>query len=104
MTVSFSSKKNTRPTYSQPDQFSAGPSWKGNLFAFGLLILMVLGYFFWQAGQTQKGFLLRASQHSRMLAGILAFNANNAVTSQQSIEETTESLSNLADYVIHRTF
>ncbi len=51
------------------------PGWKGNLLVFGLLIIIVLGYFFWQARQAHRTFLTHAREHSRMLAGVIELNA-----------------------------
>ena len=77
-----------------------GPSWKGNLMAFGLLILVMLGYFFWQADQIEKNYLKRVSEHSQMLAGLLTYSLDNAEISKKSIEETIQSfLSSVAKFI-----
>ncbi|MBU0674956.1 MAG: hypothetical protein KJ950_09965 [Proteobacteria bacterium] len=54
----------------------------------GSLVLIVLGYFFWQSRQVRHDFINRASEHSRMIAGMISFSLNNAQSSQSSIEQT----------------
>ncbi len=77
-----------------------GPSWKGNLLAFGFLILTVLGYFYWQSDQAEKSFVKRVSDHSRMLAGMFRLSAENSVTSQLALEKTVQDfLSGSAQFI-----
>jgi signal transduction histidine kinase len=63
------------------------PGWRGNLLLFGVLIGIVLSYFFWQVRDIQATFLTYAREHARMLAGVVEQNARGALLSQQSIEE-----------------
>jgi len=76
------------------------PTWKGNLLVFGLLILIVLAYFFWQLQQAHETFLNHARQHAGMLAGVIELNARNALLSQSIIEEIMQTfLGNTARFV-----
>ncbi|QTA89786.1 sensor histidine kinase [Desulfonema magnum] len=79
------------------------PGWKGNLLVFGLLIIIVLGYFFWQARQAHRTFLNHAREHSRMLAGVIELNARGAVLSQGAVEEIMQTflgnMARFADYL-----
>lgn len=70
-----------------PAIFRLLPGWRGNLLLFGLLIFIVLSYFFWQVRGTQKTFFTYAREHSRMLAGVIELNARGALLSQTSVEE-----------------
>ncbi|MDM8522078.1 ATP-binding protein [Desulfococcaceae bacterium HSG8] len=76
------------------------PGWKGNFLLFGLLITVVLGYFFWQVRQAQQAFLNHAREHSAMLAGVIERNARSALLSQEVIEEIMQIfLGNTARFV-----
>ncbi|OQX21947.1 MAG: hypothetical protein BWK80_31740 [Desulfobacteraceae bacterium IS3] len=76
------------------------PTWKGNLLVFGLLILIVLAYFFWQLQQAHETFLNHARQHAGMLAGVIELNARGALLSQSIIEEIMQTfLGNTARFV-----
>jgi len=79
------------------------PIWKANLLVFGLLIVIVLAYFFWQARQADETFLNHARDHSRMLAGVIELNARNAVLSQEAVEEIMQiflgNMARFADYL-----
>ena len=76
------------------------PTWKGNLAVFGLLVVIVLSYFFWQLQQTHRTFLRHVREHSKMLAGVIEVNARGAVLSQDLIEETMQTfLGNMARFV-----
>ncbi len=79
------------------------PIWKANLLVFGLLIVIVLAYFFWQARQANETFLNHARDHSRMLAGVIELNARNAVLSQEAVEEIMQiflgNTARFADYL-----
>lgn len=76
------------------------PAWKGNLLVFGLLILIVLAYFFWQLQQAHETFLNHARQHAGMLAGVIELNARGAILSQNVIEEIMQTfLGNTARFV-----
>ena len=76
------------------------PTWKGNLLIFGLLIFMVLAYFFWQARQAQETFLSHARLNSRLLAAAIERNARSAVMSQDVVEKIMQTfLGNSARFV-----
>lgn len=76
------------------------PTWKGNLLIFGLLIFMVLAYFFWQARQAQETFLNHARLNSRLLAAAIERNARSAVMSQDVVEKIMQTfLGNSARFV-----
>ena len=70
-----------------PAIFRLLPGWRGNLLILGLLIFIVLSYFFWQVRGTQKTFFSYAREHSRMLAGVIEVNARAVLLSQTSVEE-----------------
>jgi len=79
---------------------SAIPSWKINIALFGGLILVVLGYFFWQAEQTRQVFYNRVSDHSQMLAGVITFSLDNSELSQKAVEETIRKfLNSTAEFI-----
>jgi len=76
------------------------PGWRGNLLIFGLLIGIVLAYFFWQVRGTQATFSTYAREHARMLAGVIELNAKGALLSQTSVEEILDLfLGNTARFV-----
>ncbi|MBI9087331.1 MAG: HAMP domain-containing histidine kinase [Desulfobacterales bacterium] len=76
------------------------PTWKGNLLIFGLLIFVVLAYFFWQARQAQETFLNHARLNSRLLAAAIERNARSAVMSQDVVEKIMQTfLGNSARFV-----
>lgn len=87
------------PAQERPDSGGAH-GWQWNLLLFGLLVLIVLGYFFRQAEQVRTDFVRRTTDHSRMLASIISFSLANARASQESIEETIHTfLANTAKFV-----
>ncbi len=63
------------------------PGWRANLMVFGLLIGLVLVYFFWQVRRSQDMFSAYAREHARMLAGVIELNARGALLSHQALEE-----------------
>jgi signal transduction histidine kinase len=76
------------------------PTWKGNLSLFGLLIIIVLGYFYWQVKQGHQAFLKHARLNSEILAGMIKRNAGTAVLSQEIVEEIMQTfLGNTARFV-----
>ena len=82
---------------SPPHENSLG--WKRNFFIFGLLILVILGYFFWQANKTRQGFIKRSNEHSQMIAGMVSFSLKNSKYSQDAIEKTIHTfLTNTAKF------
>ncbi|MFC1812636.1 ATP-binding protein [Thermodesulfobacteriota bacterium] len=78
------------------------PTWKGNLFVFGLLIIIILAYFYWQVQQVHRTFLSHVRQNSKMLAGVIKLNADSSVLSQEVVEEIMQTfLGNTARFVDH---
>ena len=76
------------------------PTWKGNLFVFGLLIIIILAYFYWQVQQVHRTFLNRVQQNSKMLADVIKLNADSSVLSQEVVEEIMQTfLGNTARFV-----
>lgn len=73
-------------------QKSIGQKW--NFIIVGLLVFVVLAAFFWQVQKTKRDFLHQATEHSRMIAGMVSFSLNNAKQSQAALEKTI--LSSLA--------
>lgn len=69
------------------NHFQIKSPWKANIIVIGTLILIVLGYFFWQLRYTEKTFRNHINDHARMLAGMIRLNADNAMLSQEIIEE-----------------
>ncbi len=63
------------------------PIWKANLLVFGLLIIIVLSYFYWQLQLAHKTFIDHAREHSKMLAQMIELNARGAVLSQEVVEK-----------------
>jgi two-component system, NtrC family, sensor histidine kinase HydH len=76
------------------------PTWKVNLFVFGLLIAMVLAFFYWQVQQAHQAFLGHVNRNTRIIAGVIEQNARSAVLSQSVVEEIMETfLDNTARFV-----
>jgi signal transduction histidine kinase len=76
------------------------PTWKGNLIIFGLLIVIILGYFFWQVRHMQQSFADRVRGDFEMLAGAIKLNAHHTVLSQETIEEIMQTfMGNAARFV-----
>ncbi len=69
------------------NHFQIKSPWKANIIVIGTLILIVLGYFFWQLQYTEKTFRNHINDHALMLAGMIRLNADNSVLSQEIIEE-----------------
>ncbi|MCP4351160.1 MAG: two-component sensor histidine kinase [Desulfobacterales bacterium] len=63
------------------------PIWKSNLLVFGLLIIIVLSYFYWQLQLAHKTFINHAREHSKMLTQMIELNARGAVMSQEVVEK-----------------
>jgi len=63
------------------------PVWRVSLMLFGLLITVVLGYFYWQVRQLQQTFMAHSLEHSRLLANVIEQNARTAVLSQGALEK-----------------
>jgi len=62
-------------------------TWKGNLLIFGLLIVLVLAYFYRQVQQAHQTFLGHVQLNSGIIAGVIKRNADSAVLSQEVIGE-----------------
>ena len=78
------------------------PVWRVSLLLFGLLIAIVLTYFYWQVRQLQQTFLTHSMEHSRMLANVIEQNARTAVLSQQAVEKIVQIfLGNTARFVAY---
>lgn len=67
--------------------FRLMPAWKGSLILFGLLILLVLAYFFWQEHQLRHVFLSHSLENSRMLTSVIERNARSALLAQETVEK-----------------
>ncbi len=67
--------------------FRLMPAWKGSLILFGLLIMIVLAYFFWQEHQLRQVFLSHSLENSRMLTSVIERNARSALLSQETVEK-----------------
>jgi signal transduction histidine kinase len=77
---------------SQPNnQFIRLPGWLANLLLFGLLIIMVLVAFFWQMAKISDSLQRNAIDRSRMVAGVIEKNLQNATLSGQTIDEIVTS-------------
>lgn len=68
------------------DLYRLFPTWKGNLVLFGVLILIVLGYFFWQIDQARRAFMNNVRDYSSMLAGVIELNAKGALLSEEIVQ------------------
>ncbi len=80
--------------------FRIAPTWKGNLLIFGLLIIIVLLYFFWQIRYAEQTFIKHVRENTRMLASVISLNADSAVLSKEVTEEIMETfLGNSARFV-----
>jgi len=59
-----------------------------NMGFFGILVLVIIGVFFWQHDRITNGFRKQALSHSRMVAGIIEENLQNSLLASQVIDET----------------
>ncbi|MDM8518185.1 ATP-binding protein [Desulfobacterales bacterium HSG16] len=83
-----------------PSIFSTISAWKVNLLFFGLLIAIVLAYFFWQVQHAHQVFLGYVHERSSILVRVIERNAENAVMSQAAIEGIMETfMGNSARFV-----
>ncbi|MDY7032400.1 MAG: ATP-binding protein [Thermodesulfobacteriota bacterium] len=74
--------------------------WKSYAVIFGLLILFVLAYFYWQIRHAEKTFIHHVREHTRMLADVIMTNAKNTVLSRNTVEEIIETfLGNSARFI-----
>jgi two-component system, NtrC family, sensor histidine kinase HydH len=63
------------------------PTWKGNLVLFGILVLLVIVYYFSRMRQTQLFFFEQTRHQAEMVAGVIQRNAENATLSEKTIED-----------------
>jgi signal transduction histidine kinase len=63
------------------------PLWLINLFFFGGLILVVLGYFIWQADQVRNSFYRHTREHSQLLSRITRLNLDNALAADRAVKQ-----------------
>ena len=63
------------------------PTWKGNLVLFGILILLVIVYYFSQIRQTQHFFFEQTRHQAETVASVIQRNAENATLSEKTIED-----------------
>ncbi|GAB6144002.1 sensor histidine kinase [Desulfocicer niacini] len=76
------------------------PSWKGILFVFGTLILLLLGNFYWQAQRINKSFKEHSLTHSKVLGAVVELNIRNSMTNHGALETLIgHSLENTARFV-----
>lgn len=75
-------------------------AWQGSLLLFGLLIALVLVYFFIQLRQLEQTFLAHAREHARTLATVIRHNARGALLAQAGVGEVVETfLGNSARFI-----
>lgn len=79
------------------------PAWKVNILVFGLLILVVLLNFFFQARQAEKVFTDNVREHSALLSEVVRLNAEGAVLSMEVVQEIMQTFlvnaSHFIDYL-----
>jgi two-component system, NtrC family, sensor histidine kinase HydH len=63
------------------------PTWKGNLVLFGILVFLVIIYYFSQIRQTQRFFFDQTRHQAEMVAGVIRRNAETATLSEKTIED-----------------
>ncbi len=80
-------RSRTAPGTGLARKISRLPLWLGNLLFFGLLILVVLGYFLWQAGQVRNSFYRHTMEHSQLLAQITRLNLDNALAADRAVKQ-----------------
>ncbi|MBN2706766.1 MAG: hypothetical protein JXR89_10040, partial [Deltaproteobacteria bacterium] len=76
--------KKKSPANSAP---SGPPLWLINLALFGILILVVLLYFFRQAENERRSFHRHSQEHAQLLARVIQLNADNAVAAAAAVRE-----------------
>ncbi len=62
------------------------PNWKASLLVFGVLIIIVVGNFFWQVQRINKSFEEHSLEHSRVLGAVVELNIRNAIISSTSMK------------------
>ena len=76
------------------------PTWKGNLILFGLLIFVVLAYFYLQVQNAQSTFLQNAGRNAATVADVVERNARSTLVAQDAVTEIMETfLGNTARFV-----
>ncbi len=76
------------------------PSWKGILFVFGTLIVLLLGNFYWQTQRINKSFKEHSLTHSTVLGAVVELNIRNSMTNHGALETLIgHSLENTARFV-----
>ncbi len=76
------------------------PTWRSNLAIFISLLLLVIGYFFWQEHQALQRFREQAREHSMILAAVVERNINNVILSNKGLENVIKRfLENSARFV-----
>lgn len=76
------------------------PLWALNLILFGLLIGVVLGYFFWQGEKERQVFFRHSREHSELLAKIIQLNADNAMAAGEAVTQAARTfLINSAGFI-----
>ena len=63
------------------------PLWVSNLFVFGFLCAVAVGYFLWQIHTTREAFFSKMQAMTELVGRIIELNARGAVLSQQTTEE-----------------
>ncbi len=67
--------------------FSLNSGLKVNIIIIGTLIMVMLGYYYWQIRFAEKTFIRHTIEQTRLLAGVIRFNADRAVLSQKIVEK-----------------
>jgi len=76
------------------------PSWKGNALVFAAMIMLALGYCFFQVKHASHLFYSKISEQSKMLSDVLEKYAQGSVLSQKAIEKILKTLlENTAQFV-----
>ncbi len=75
-----------RPERKRSGRWWAVPVWVANLIVFGLLFMMVTGYFAYQARKAHEIFVSDALQHSRLVGQVVAIHARGAVKAREAID------------------
>lgn len=63
------------------------PLWLANLLLFGVLILVVLSYFFWQTDRERRSFYQHTREHTQLLSQIIQLNAGNAMAADDVVKK-----------------
>ncbi|MFH1155115.1 MAG: ATP-binding protein [Pseudomonadota bacterium] len=63
------------------------PLWGVTLGVFGVLLAMVIAFFFWQSQRVKQAFLDHAQQHATLVSEIIRLNARGTLLTRQTIED-----------------